>query len=231
MRYIIKGNNVPQIISDYRTLRQTAGQAVSYDDFPQTGPLNDILRAEQRSICCYCMQSINHFQGENEAGSHNEHLIPQRGLYGNAALQMDYNNIYACCNYTKGFPDDSSYCGWHKHDSLITDFISQNNCRNFFKYNSTGEILPNGIYETESEYLLHENTLPKNQKDALEAIKVLNLNQTVLKKRRADLINQIIPIIRNVSKQQAKMKIQIMTNKNPLPPFVEVNIYYLKQVR
>jgi uncharacterized protein (TIGR02646 family) len=230
MRYIRKGNE-PQIISNYRMLRQNAMQVVSYPDFNQAEDLNDILRVEQRNICCYCLQSINHFQKPNEAGSHNEHLIPQQGANGNALLQMDYNNIYACCNYTKDFPNEDSYCGEHKADSLITNFIQQQDCRTFFKYNSTGEILPNGNYETEDEFNLHENILPQNQKNALKTIKVLNLNQAVLKKRRVDLINQIIPLISNISTQQAQAKIQRMTNSNPLPPFVELNIYYLNQVR
>ena len=230
MRYISKGNE-PQIISNYRMLRQNAGQIVSYPDFPQAEDLNDILRTEQRNICCYCLQSINHFQTPNEAGSHNEHLIPQKGANGNTLLQMDYNNIYACCNYTKDFPNEDSYCGEHKADKLITNFIQQHECRTFFKYNSAGEILPNGYYETEDEFIKHENTLPQNQKNALKTIKVLNLNQSVLKKRRVDLINQIFPLIRNISTQQAQAKIQRMINLNPLPPFVEINIYYLSQVR
>jgi uncharacterized protein (TIGR02646 family) len=229
MRYITKGNE-PGIISSYRTLRQSAGQLVSYPDFNQKEDLNDILRKEQGKICCYCLQSIDHFQKPNEAGSHNEHLIPQQGANGNALLQMDYNNIYACCNYTKDLPNPDSYCGEHKGDELITNFIQQVNCRTFFKYNSIGEILPNGIYETEAEYITNENILPQNQKETLKTIKVLNLNQSVLKKRRADLINQILPLISNISTQQAQSKIQRMINLDTLPPFVEVNIYYLNQV-
>jgi len=230
MRYIHKGNE-PAIIAKYRTLRQNAGQVISYADFPNAQQLNDILREEQNSICCYCMQAINHFQDGNEAGSHNEHLVPQHGIYGNVALQMEYTNIYACCNYTKDFPDEDSYCGWHKHDGWITNFIQQRNCRSFFKYNSIGEILPNGVFETEEEYRLNKLILPQGQSDALKAIEVLNLNQAVLKKRRFDLIQTIFLVIRNLSLQQAQAKIQRMLNLNPLPPFVEVNIYYLNHVQ
>ena len=230
MRYIKKSNE-PLIISNYKAVRIASGQPVVYSDFAETGQLNEILRNEQKNICCYCMQTIDHFQGENEAGSHNEHLVPQHGENGNYALQMEYNNIYASCNYTKNFPESSTYCGWHKQDVSIPSFIQQHNCRNFFKYNSAGEILPNGTYEKEEEYSLNYNTLPQNQKNALKTIKVLNLNQAVLKKRRVDLINQIFPLINNISSQQAKVKIQRMTNMNPLPPFVELNIYYLSQVK
>ena len=186
MRYINKTFE-PEIIANYRARRQNANQPVSYEEFQGTEQLNDLLRKEQKNICCYCMQTIHHFQRENEAGSHNEHLIPQHGNYGNAALQMDYRNIFACCNYTKDFPHEDSYCGWHKRDSLISNFIQLEDCRTFFKYNSAGEILPNGIFETEYEYLQNENLLPQNQVNALKTISILNLNQSVLKKRRRDL--------------------------------------------
>ncbi len=230
MRYISKGNE-PIIITNYRALRQNAGQIVSYSDFPNLEELNGILRAEQRSICCYCMQYIDHYQRENIAGSHNEHLIPQNGPNGNADLQMEFSNIYACCNYTKNYPKNESHCGWHKEDDLISNFIQINNCRTFFKYNSLGEILPNGNFETEAEFIQNENLLPQNQRQALDTIRVLNLNQRVLKKRRGDLIKEIVPILNRLSRQQAQAKIQVIINKNPLPPFVEVNIYYLNKVR
>lgn len=230
MRYINKGNE-PNIILNYRNLCQAAGQIVSYEDFPHLEQLNNLLRTKQKCICCYCMQRIDHYQQENEAGSHNEHLIPQRGVNGNPTLQMDYNNIFACCNYTKDYANEDSFCGWHKKHRLITNFIQQPDCRTFFKYNSAGEILPNGNYETEAEYTQHANELPLNQKNALDTIKVLNLNQAVLKKRRSDLIKEIFPILKSFSSQKAQAQIQRIINLNPLPPFVEVNIYYLSKVR
>ena len=231
MRYITKGNE-PNIIATYRTIRQNAGQAITYEFFENKEQLNDILRSDQRNICCYCMQSVDHFQGDNTAGSHNEHLVPQYGINGNPTLQMDYSNIYACCNYTKGYPHSDAHCGEHKSDELIINFIQQQNCRTFFKYNSIGEILPagNGSFETEAEFWQNVNHLPQGQQNALNTIKILNLNQPVLKKRRADLIQQIFSLTRNFSQQQAQAKIQRMNNSNPLPPFVEVNIYYLNQI-
>lgn len=229
MRYIPKGVE-PHIIRDYRNLRQAAGQAVMYEDFPYLPRLNAILREEQKNICCYCMQRIDHYQAENEAGSHNEHLVPQNGPNGNPALQMNHGNIYACCNYTKDYPQEDSYCGWHKDDNLITNFIQQPNCRAFFKYNTIGEILPNGIFETEEEYLINQNILPLQQLNALNTIIVLNLNQSILKQRRSDLIHILLPRFINLTQPQAHVRIQQIVHRNPLPPFVEVIIYYLHQV-
>lgn len=229
MRYIQKGVE-PRIIRNYRNLRQAAGQAVTYADFPQIPDLNAILREEQKDICCYCMQRIDHYQAENEAGSHNEHLVPQKGPNGNPALQLNYGNLYACCNYTKDYPQEDSYCGWHKDDDLITNFIQQPNCRAFFKYNTIGEILPNGAYETAEEYLINQNILPLQQLNALNTITVLNLNQTILKQRRYDLIHSFLPNVRGLTQGQANAKIQRIVHRNPLPPFVEVIIYYLHQV-
>ena len=231
MRYIAKSAAELQCMSTYKANQLAAGLAVFYDDFPDKSTLNEVLRIDQKNICCYCMQVIDHHEGDNEAGSHNEHLQPQNGPYAKPALQMDYTNLYACCNYTKGYPPDETYCGEHKKSDLITNFIAQANCRTFFRYNINGEILPNGNYFTEQEYHTNQLALPKHQQDALATIKTLNLNHPTLKKKRADLISSYIPLISHLTPQQAKGKIQKLVNAKPLPLFVEVSVYYLNQVQ
>jgi hypothetical protein len=57
--------------------------------------LNDLLRTEQKYICCYCQQRVGKFKQNNNGNSHNEHLVPQRGVNGNATLQMVYTK-YLC---------------------------------------------------------------------------------------------------------------------------------------
>jgi uncharacterized protein (TIGR02646 family) len=228
MRYIKKGK-APSVVIDYISLRTSAGQIASYSDFKNKEALNNLLRAEQGGICCYCMQRIDHYKGTNEAGSHNEHLVPQQGPHGDPNLQMDYGNMYACCNYTKGYPVKDTFCGEHKADNPITNFIQKRDCREYFKYNILGEILPNGLLEKEEEYLAHEASLPTNQRNALNTIITLNLNQAVLKKRRQDIILGFIKQVLAMSPGQAQTKIQQINNSPRLIPFVETVIFYLKK--
>lgn len=104
MRYIHKSRN-----SQARTLLNKAcrnlrnsGVKVIYDNFSDKKKLNNFLRAEQKNICCYCQRRIDHFQGDNEFGSHNEHFEPEGGPNARIDLQLSYENIYACCNKSKG---------------------------------------------------------------------------------------------------------------------------------
>lgn len=75
MRHISKGV-IPLIITDYCRMRHIANQQITYEDFDQKEELNNILRADQKNICCYCQQRIDHYQNKNVGGSHNEHLVP-----------------------------------------------------------------------------------------------------------------------------------------------------------
>lgn len=231
MRFIQKRSVPPSFVTTYIAQRIAAGQVVTYNDFPYKKELNEILRREQRNVCCYCQQSIDHFQGINEGGSHNEHLVPQHGQHGNPALEMDYYNLYACCNYTRDLPWADAYCGWHKGMQPIISFLQDKHCKHYFKYNIIGEILPNGAYFSFDEYIAKKSILPQNQKDALEAISILNLNQEVLRKRRKLVIEDFFRLagIYNLSKQSAALKIQRLNNENPYTPFLDARIYYLNE--
>jgi uncharacterized protein (TIGR02646 family) len=144
MRYIPKGNE-PNILSLYKLKQTEADLIATYDGFREKSALNEILRAEQKGICCYCMRVIDQYQGYKESSSHNEHLLPQET---HKKIQLDYNNIYASCN-------DTNHCGHHKGNNEITNFIQQPNCREFFKYNTIGEILPVGAFEKYDDARLH----------------------------------------------------------------------------
>ena len=101
MRHIEKRPSPPYIAA-WKASRTAAGQNHAYDEFDHKQQINDDLREDQHHICCYCQQKITHFQGNNKGGSHNEHLVPENGPHGNYALQVDYSNLFACCNTTIG---------------------------------------------------------------------------------------------------------------------------------
>ena len=101
MRYITKGEE-PAYMTAWKEARIAAGQSLQYDEFDKKKELNEDLRIEQHHICCYCQRSIDHYQGDKIGGAHNEHLIPEKGPYGDYEKQMDYGNIYACCIDSQG---------------------------------------------------------------------------------------------------------------------------------
>ncbi len=232
MRYIKKRN--PQavaLLSEFIANQNAAGGTnLTYSAFPHKEQLNELLRNEQGSICCYCMQRIVHFQGIQESGSHNEHFASQAG---NPELELDYYNLYACCIVSKGNPPSQQHCGEHKGSNSISDFIKRHRCSRFFKYNAVGEITPNGIYQTEQEYQEQETQqrLPKNQTDALQTIKILNLNCSSLKSLREKITADVEKAAIGMTPQQAQTKIDRLITQNPLPTFVEVVIQTLQKRR
>jgi len=163
MRYI-KKLTTPPFMNDWLDARNNINQEILYNDFSAKRTLNNILRQEQKHICCYCQQTITHFQAKNNGGSHNEHLVPQNGNNAATDLQMDYNNIYACCNYSKGLKKDKQHCGEAKDDELIHNLIQLNECSSLLKYNTLGEIIPNGEYLKFEQYKENELSLNQDQK-------------------------------------------------------------------
>lgn len=229
MRYIRKSQTSPKILVDYIETQTNAGLTSNYEDFQDKEDLNKLLREEQGLICCYCQQRIDHFQGNPEGGSHNEHMIPQNGPNGNSDLDLDYYNLYACCNYSQGREYSMQHCGQHKDYHLIHNFLRDPNCRSFFKYSISGEIIPQGNYNTQEEYLANRNKLSADQVRSLDTIITLNLNQGPLKELRKRAIIEMIKLSQTFSSAQARGKIQRDNFSNSLAPFVEVVIYYLNK--
>lgn len=231
MRHIPKNiNNTPPVLTQFIQQQTAAGVNLNYGAFPDAETLNDTLRTEQRQICCYCMQRIDHFQGDAEGGCHNEHLEPQNGPNANPARQLDYTNIFACCNYSTGKEPSMQHCGIKKGGNLITDFLTNNNCRQFFKYNVLGEILPQGIYETAADFQNNLHLLTPDQVNAFNTIQTLGLNCKSLIKIRRDNIDVILRLSGQLTRAQAHARIQKVNNGNPFLPLVEILIYYLNQV-
>ena len=73
MRYIPKQQE-PAVMKEWKEEQVNHALPLCYDIFPEKKELNEILRSEQHSICCYCQRRIDHFQNPLEKGSHNEHL-------------------------------------------------------------------------------------------------------------------------------------------------------------
>lgn len=217
MRYIPKGSTEPPVLSTAKA------NGEDYASFGRKSALNEILREEQGCICCYCQQEIRHYQGAVSAGSsHNEHLQPQHAYRG---LDMDYGNLFASCNAD----GKSGYCGHHKDDKEIANFIQRGDCRKHFKYNVIGEILPNGVYSRWEEYTKNYSALSTSQQKAADAIQILHLNHPFLVAERKKTIGDILALAQGISPLQAQYKIAVINNQTPLVRFVEAILYFLNK--
>lgn len=229
MRYIQKGA-VPQIMSDWIADKNSRNEALIYNSFTGKKELNELLQAEQKYICCYCQQRINKFKQNNNGNCHNEHLVPQKGANGNATLQMAYTNIYASCSFSEGQEPSSQYCGIAKGDNLIHPFIQDVACNSYFKYNTTGEIIPNSaVYNSYDEFIANEAILGANEKRALETIRTLNLNVSFLVEERKKLQTRLFKVLNVVPLATVKVKIQQFNNDQRFYPYIDMLLYYMNK--
>lgn len=212
---------------------QESGISVLYDNFNPKKELNDYLRQEQHGVCCYCQRRITHHNKPNEDGSHNEHFYPENGINGREDLQLDYNNLFACCNTTKDFEEKLKHCGDAKHDTLLDpNFLLDSSCSTLFKYNHDGEMTPTGPYRTYAEFLDNEPNLTHSQQSILYAIKVLNLNVNSLKEMRLGIQSDTFKFMIGKTAAQLQHKIAVLNVPSPdedYVPMVDFVIFLLKE--
>lgn len=234
MRYISKPNysSALTLLEDARKKMQDAGISELYEHFYEKEQLNSILREEQKQICCYCQRRIDHYQGENECGSHNEHFEPENGDHARPDLQLDYNNIFACCNLSKGFEKHLQHCGEHKGCNVINrNFLVLRNCSDYFKYNTNGEILPQCSMNSYEDIRKHRELLNEMQRDALQMIEVLNLNVKSLTDFRKNVQTDIFKYALNKSQKQLEYKVQLLnTERKEYVQLVDMVLYFLKKI-
>ena len=232
MRYIPKPDNSSALtlLEDARKKMQEAGISELYEHFHEKEQLNSILREEQKQICCYCQRRIDHFQGDNERGSHNEHFEPENGDNARTDLQLDYKNLYACCNTSKGFEKRLQHCGEHKGSDVINrNFLAMRDCSEYFKYNTNGEILPQCSMNSFKEICEHRESLTDIQRDALQMIEVLNLNVDSLTEFRRNVQADVFKFALNKSQKQLEYKAQLLnTERKEYVQMVDMVLFFLK---
>ncbi|MBD5293249.1 MAG: TIGR02646 family protein [Bacteroides sp.] len=125
--------------------------------------LRDSLASEQGYLCCYCESLIDN------GNFHIEHFRPKCvGKFPH--LQLTYNNLLACCHKTPiGGTDEC--CGHKKSNIFDNDLISplSSDCESHFQYNMAGKVL-------------------STDGSGKKTITLLNLNSTLLIRKRKDLI-------------------------------------------
>lgn len=234
MRYIPKPNysSAKSLLDDARMSMRKIGLNELYCNFSEKEQLNSLLREEQKEICCYCQRRIDHYHGNIASGSHNEHFYPEGGDNARVGLQLDYSNIYACCNSSRRYEYRMQHCGEYKGDKLIkTNFLQLKNCSDFFKYTINGEILPQCPYNSYEDVLKNRNKLTSVQQDALEMIECLNLNVVSLRKFRVNVLSDLFLYAKNRTSHQLIYKAQLInTERRRYLPLVDMLLFFLKKL-
>lgn len=166
----IKKGDIPQLFSDtqkrYKTYDILAEDNVNAPTIRKN--LKDILIKEQGGICAYCMVSID------SEKSTIEHYVPRNGINGDPTLSLDYGNMLAVCNSSRGMNKANQHCDVSKGHSLLNIDPRDEQHIAQVGYKNDGSIYS-------------EN--PLFDKDLNE---VLNLNLTVLKNNRKSALNAVL---------------------------------------
>jgi uncharacterized protein (TIGR02646 family) len=220
MRYIKKGKE-PQTLQAIKGLAQRTGQLPAFEALP-ANVVYEIVQAllyDQGWLCCYCMNEIS------SETSRLVHFLP----FKDEALT--YTNMYLACNYSNHLPPAQQHCYIKKGTDLIPKYMSDDQCAEYFRYNTLGEILPNGPYRTIRKCQDNFRSLTPVQQAVLSAIEILNLNTERLKDQRKAVLTEVANAMRKITKAQIPILVKNLNQKDKngrLRRFCEVMIYYLK---
>ena len=224
MRYINKQDVEPECLSSYKTKCRELGVAepLMYRDFNETGKLKKVLCEDQHNVCCYCQRPVKGFRIE--------HLYPENGSNKNKSerLQLEYSNLFASCMDSQGCPRHLQYCDVAKGNIIIREFIKERHCASFFRYLSTGEVVPNGTFSTLKEYL-DAPQLSADEKDALDAIKILNLNCHSLVEARKSCLTELLRLLPKRSKEEWQNEIDKWLSSSTYPAFIELRLQFMRK--
>ncbi|MFT2096931.1 retron system putative HNH endonuclease [Marinomonas sp. 2405UD66-6] len=160
----ITKNSQPNSLTTYKNDPQA-----SYDNLPQDvkADLKASLLSEQGHVCAYCMSRI---KAQN---MRIEHWACQDD---NRTLELDYNNLLACCCGNEGKPKHTYTCDKKKENKVLTyspaNTAHSINNRIIYRHGS-GKVTSNDFsFDKELNDILNlnETRLVKNRQHALKAI-------------------------------------------------------------
>lgn len=194
---------------------------VNRSDFKPKTALYEALLCEQGYICCYCGRRINRYS------SHIEHFKPRQSY---PELSLDYSNLVASC---PGYLEEEDlkaltelkapqeYCGQRKgnwYDSQLTVSPLISDCEDYFRYTGFGEILPASD--------------PNRKLASQETIQRLGLNHSKLETARRRVVEEILPIIDDLSMEEITKLIQSyeqLDGEGKYVRFCAVVLHFLKR--
>lgn len=201
----IQKTTEPQSLAQHRCNTDS-----NYENYAKKDDLRKSLVAEQRGICCYCMQrirpnlesmKIEHWQCQDK--------YPKR--------QLDYDNLLGVCLGGTGKSKRDQHCDTRKGN----DDISFNPADPFHDVESKLQFLGDGTIQS--------NDVQFNQ----EINDVLNLNESSLNRNRKAVLNALQQSFMrgNPSKIAIEKELRKWNGDSgeELEPFCQVVIYYLRK--
>lgn len=174
----------PRELSDYKRQQGAIYDGPNFTSVKER--IRDSLLAEQGFLCAYCMCRITAVTMKIE------HWACQ---HSHATMQLDYNNLLACCIGHEGNPPKEQTCDTRKGGNNIkySPAIHAHRINDIIKYDNQG-----GIMSTDIEFDKHLNThlnlnKPRLKQNRLTVIKLIQqkLNQKIGMRRSPEIQKMI----------------------------------------
>jgi uncharacterized protein (TIGR02646 family) len=201
----IKKGAEPRWLAEYRSAQRAAFGTLSADHKKQ---LRELLVAEQRGLCCYCMGRISASPEVVKI----EHWASQKA---HSHEVLAYGNLLASCHGGEGGPPKSQHCDTRKAFRSITLDPTRPELLHTLKYLASGQI------ETRQD-LQHEID------------DVLGLNIDKLKRYRASAVQGFVESLQKKrpgdwSPQFLERQAQRLEQETPARPYLGALIYWLEK--
>lgn len=200
----IQKQSEPQSLTQHRCQSNA-----DYDNYADKDDLRRSLVAEQKGICCYCMQRIRPTSQEMKI----EHCLCQDNY---PDKQLDYKNLLGSCLGNQGKPPRNQHCDTKKGNSNIS----------FNPSNPLDDI------ESKIRYLGDGTIKSEDPQINREINDILNLNQSLLKNNRKavlDAVQKFMDKSPSTGHIRKKLKQWKGDNITELYEYCQVAVYYLQK--
>lgn len=200
----------PASLTEHRC-KTNAEYTADYGNYTATDDLQLSLVAEQRGICCYCMQRIKPYRNAMKV----EHWKSQKCF---PEQQLDYSNMLGACPGAEGKPGRIQHCDTKKGKKRL-------------KFNPSD---PSHDVELKIRFLGDGQIESVDEEFDSELNSVLNLNNGYfLKENRKRVLDSFKDYLGRVNPSAGDLKRELDkwngTAEGDLEPYCQVVIYYLKK--
>jgi uncharacterized protein (TIGR02646 family) len=182
----------------------------SYDNYDNKNELRSSLVAEQRGLCCYCLQRIRaDSEGMKIEHWQSQDMYPER--------QMEYSNLLGACRGGEGQKRDKQHCDTSKGNLELS-------------FNPAD---PLHDVETKVNFLGDGTVKSNDGQFNREINEILNLNQSNLVRNRRSALQAFQQTLTQKNSSRASLQKELCKwngdNGGELEPYCQVVVYYLRK--
>ncbi|MDX2303812.1 MAG: hypothetical protein NW226_13485 [Microscillaceae bacterium] len=224
MKYISKTVE-PKSLINFKNLKYPKFTP-SFENLPPS-VLHDIIQHlihDQGYLCCYTLDEITP-ETAILVHIHTPKYFPDRGL--------NYENMFLALRQPDNLPPKLAVGYQSKGETVIPDYLSDERCGAYFRYNTLGEIIPAGTFRTVKKCRDNFKKLTPEQQMAFCTIDLLNLNADHLKQQRKTIFNQVTELVRKMPRPQIQKVIKKLKEKDKFGKYrryQDVMVYYLENL-